>query len=109
MKKFVINYTNISHSLFNIVIPTFSFSLVFRIFILVLVAISIVWIPVLQASQGGQLFNYIQSVTGYLSPPVLSLFLLAILWKRTNEKVYTLYIGCHLKSYNEIDFLPLPL
>lgn len=49
--------------------------------------ISVVWIPVLQASQGGQLFNYIQSVTGYLSPPVLSLYLLAILWKRTNEQV----------------------
>ena len=45
------------------------------------------WIPVLQASQGGQLFNYIQSVTGYLAPPVLSLYLLAILWKRTNEQV----------------------
>ena len=41
----------------------------------------------LQASQGGQLFNYIQSVTGYLAPPVLSLYLLAILWKRTNEQV----------------------
>ena len=52
-----------------------------------MVVVSIVWIPVLQASQGGQLFNYIQSVTGYLAPPVLSLFLLAILWKRTNEKV----------------------
>ncbi|XP_071167276.1 sodium/glucose cotransporter 4-like isoform X1 [Mytilus edulis] len=57
-----------------------------RIFIIALVVISIIWIPVLQASQGGQLFNYIQSVTGYLAPPVLSLFLLAMLWKRTNEK-----------------------
>lgn len=60
---------------------------IFRIFIIALVVISIIWIPVLQASQGGQLFNYIQSVTGYLAPPVLSLFLLAMLWKRTNEKV----------------------
>ncbi|XP_060592183.1 sodium/glucose cotransporter 4-like isoform X3 [Ruditapes philippinarum] len=57
-----------------------------RIFVLILVGVSVVWIPVLQASQGGQLFNYIQSVTGYLAPPVLSLYLLAILWKRTNEK-----------------------
>ncbi|XP_069137178.1 sodium/glucose cotransporter 4-like [Argopecten irradians] len=56
-----------------------------RIFVLVLVVVSIVWIPVLQASQGGQLFNYIQSVTGYLAPPVLSLFLLAIAWGRINE------------------------
>ncbi|KAK6180211.1 hypothetical protein SNE40_012403 [Patella caerulea] len=57
-----------------------------RVFVLVLVVISIVWIPVLQASQGGQLFNYIQAVTGYFAPPVLSLYLLAILWPRTNEK-----------------------
>ncbi|XP_033750026.1 sodium/glucose cotransporter 4-like [Pecten maximus] len=56
-----------------------------RLFVLVLVVVSIIWIPVLQASQGGQLFNYIQSVSGYLVPPVLSLFLLAILWSRTNE------------------------
>lgn len=57
-----------------------------RVFILILVVISVIWMPVLQASQGGQLFNYIQAVTGYLVPPILSLFLLAIFWKRTNEK-----------------------
>ncbi|KAK3602345.1 hypothetical protein CHS0354_013337 [Potamilus streckersoni] len=56
-----------------------------RVFVLVLVGVSIAWIPVLQQSQGGQLFNYIQSVTGYLAPPVLSLYLLALLWGRTNE------------------------
>ncbi|XP_060066500.1 sodium/glucose cotransporter 4-like [Ylistrum balloti] len=56
-----------------------------RVFVLVLVVVSIIWIPVLRASQGGQLFNYIQSVSGYLVPPVLSLFLLAMLWTRTNE------------------------
>ena len=67
---------------------------------LVLVVVSIVWIPVLQAAQGGQLFNYIQSVTGYLAPPVLSLYLLAILWKRTNEKVVSIYIDFDFNSTN---------
>ncbi|XP_012935634.1 sodium/glucose cotransporter 4 [Aplysia californica] len=57
-----------------------------RIFIVVLMGISVLWIPVLQASQGGQLFNYIQTVTGYFAPPILSLFLLAVLWERTNEQ-----------------------
>lgn len=52
-----------------------------RVFILILVVISVIWMPVLQASQGGQLFNYIQAVTGYLVPPILSLFLLAIFFK----------------------------
>lgn len=56
-----------------------------RLFVLILAGISVVWIPVLQASQGGLLFNYIQSVTGYLAPPILSVFVLAIMWKRTNE------------------------
>lgn len=60
---------------------------VFRVFVLILIGLSIVWVPVLQASQGGQLFNYIQAVTGYFAPPILALFLLAILWERTNEKV----------------------
>ncbi|KAL4223767.1 Sodium/glucose cotransporter 4 [Mactra antiquata] len=60
--------------------------LVGKLFVLVLVAISVIWIPVLKESQGGQLMNYIQSVTGYLAPPVLSVFVLAMSWKRTNEQ-----------------------
>ena len=59
----------------------------FRVFVLILIGLSIVWVPVLQLSQGGQLFNYIQAVTGYFSPPILALFLLAVLWSRTNEQV----------------------
>ncbi|KAK7463965.1 hypothetical protein BaRGS_00038047 [Batillaria attramentaria] len=57
-----------------------------RVFVLILIGVSIVWVPVLQASQGGQLFNYIQAVTGYFAPPILALFLLAVLWTRTNEQ-----------------------
>lgn len=59
--------------------------LVGRIFVLVLVAISVVWIPIIQASQGSQLFNYIQSITSYLAPPICAVYLLAIFWPRTNE------------------------
>jgi len=59
--------------------------LVGRLFVLVLVAISIVWIPIIQASQGSQLFNYIQSITSYLAPPICAVYLLAVFWPRTNE------------------------
>ena len=45
--------------------------LVGRLFVLVLVAISIAWIPIIRASQGSQLFNYIQSITSFLSPSYL--------------------------------------
>lgn len=54
---------------------------------LVLVVVSVLWIPVVQASQGGQLFIYIQSISTYLQPPVSIIFLMGCFWKRTNEKV----------------------
>ncbi|XP_077413291.1 sodium/myo-inositol cotransporter 2 isoform X1 [Vanacampus margaritifer] len=57
-----------------------------RAFVLILVVASILWIPVIQASQGGQLFIYIQSISTYLQPPVSIIFLLGCFWTRTNEK-----------------------
>ncbi|XP_013870438.1 sodium/glucose cotransporter 2 [Austrofundulus limnaeus] len=56
-----------------------------RVWVLCIVAISICWIPVVQAAQSGQLFDYIQSVSCYLSPPIASVFLLAVFVKRVNE------------------------
>ncbi|KAB0393057.1 hypothetical protein E2I00_011437 [Balaenoptera physalus] len=57
-----------------------------RVFVLLLVLVSILWIPVVQASQGGQLFIYIQSISSYLQPPVAVVFIMGCFWKRTNEK-----------------------
>ncbi len=57
-----------------------------RLFVLFLVVISIVWIPIIDASQGSQLFHYIQSVTSYLAPPVCAVYVLGLFWRRINEK-----------------------
>ncbi|XP_060116838.1 sodium/myo-inositol cotransporter 2 [Heteronotia binoei] len=57
-----------------------------RVFVLVLVVVSILWIPLVQASQGGQLFIYIQTISSYLQPPVAIVFILGCFWRRTNEK-----------------------
>ncbi|KAH9503396.1 Sodium/glucose cotransporter 4 [Bulinus truncatus] len=57
-----------------------------RLFILLLCGVAILWIPMVKSSQGGQLFNYIQAVQGYLGTPIGALFLLAALWKRMNER-----------------------
>lgn len=57
-----------------------------RVFVLALVLVSILWIPVVQASQGGQLFIYIQAISSYLQPPVAVVFIMGCFWKRTNEK-----------------------
>uniref|UniRef100_A0A8C5U4B3 Solute carrier family 5 member 9 n=1 Tax=Malurus cyaneus samueli TaxID=2593467 RepID=A0A8C5U4B3_9PASS len=56
-----------------------------RVFILILVVISILWIPIIQSSNSGKLFDYIQSVTSYLAPPITALFILAIFCKRITE------------------------
>ncbi|XP_066547990.1 sodium/glucose cotransporter 4 isoform X2 [Amia ocellicauda] len=56
-----------------------------RVFIVVLVAVSILWIPIIQTSNSGQLFDYIQSITSYLAPPITALFIMAVFWKRVNE------------------------
>lgn len=58
-----------------------------RVFILILVVISILWIPIIQSANSGQLFDYIQSITSYLAPPITALFILAIFCKRINEPV----------------------
>ncbi|KAK2153547.1 hypothetical protein LSH36_293g02003 [Paralvinella palmiformis] len=57
-----------------------------RVFIVVMIAVAIAWVPVVKETQGGQVFIYIQEVTNYLAPPVASVYLIAILWPRCNEK-----------------------
>ena len=58
-----------------------------RIFVVVLWCIGILWVPVLKDLQGGQLFTYIQAVSSYFSPPIAAVYIIAILWERSNEKV----------------------
>ncbi|KAK9978327.1 hypothetical protein ABG768_020082 [Culter alburnus] len=71
-----------------------------RVFVLVLVVVSVLWIPLVQASQGGQLFIYIQSISMYLQPPITVIFLAGCFWKRTNEKgafwglIVGMVVGC---------------
>ncbi|XP_075848384.1 sodium/mannose cotransporter SLC5A10 isoform X4 [Microtus pennsylvanicus] len=60
--------------------------LVGRLVIVVLIGVSVAWIPVLQGSNSGQLFIYMQSVTSSLAPPVTAIFVLGIFWRRANEQ-----------------------
>ncbi|XP_054880088.1 sodium/glucose cotransporter 4-like isoform X3 [Poeciliopsis prolifica] len=57
-----------------------------RIFVLVLMCVSLLWIPVVQTANSGQLFEYIQSVTSFLAPPITAVFIMAIFWPRANEQ-----------------------
>lgn len=58
-----------------------------RLWVVFIVAVSVAWLPVVQAAQGGQLFDYIQSISSYLAPPVSAVFVLALFVPRVNEKV----------------------
>ncbi|CAL1541153.1 unnamed protein product [Lymnaea stagnalis] len=57
-----------------------------RVFVIVLVLASIIWIPVIKASQGTQLYVYVQEVASFLQPPICAIFLLGLFWERLNEK-----------------------
>ena len=64
-----------------------------RIATVVIVAFGIIWIPVMkQVSQGG-LYVYLQSVQGYLAPPITAVFLLGLFWKRINKHGATWGLG----------------
>ncbi|XP_007955595.1 sodium/glucose cotransporter 1-like [Orycteropus afer afer] len=57
-----------------------------RFFVILLLAVSIGWVPIGLTSHSGNLFEYLHSVTIYLAPPIAALFLLAIFCKRVNEQ-----------------------
>lgn len=48
-----------------------------------LVGLGFLWIPFMK-SVSGQLYQYLQSVQAYISPPIAAVFLIGILWQRVN-------------------------
>lgn len=50
----------------------------------VVVVLGIIWIPVMAKISGGGLYQYLQSVQGYLAPPITAVFFLGLFWKRIN-------------------------
>ncbi len=55
-----------------------------RIATMVMVLIGLLWVPVIQGARG--LYHYLQSVQGYLAPPIFVVFFLGIFSKRLNAK-----------------------
>jgi solute:Na+ symporter, SSS family len=52
----------------------------------VIVLLGMAWIPVMPKIAGGGLYHYLQSVQGYLAPPITAVFLLGLFNKRINAK-----------------------
>lgn len=61
-----------------------------------IVILGMIWIPVMEKiGREGVLYNYLQSVQGYVAPPITTVFLLGIFWKRINAQgaIFTLLTG----------------
>ena len=57
-----------------------------RIATVVLVILSLGWIPFMEALMGGGIFKYLQSVQAYISPPIAAVFLFGLLYKWINAR-----------------------
>ena len=55
-----------------------------RIATAVMVLIALAWIPVIKGASG--LYNYLQSVQGYLAPPIFVVFYFGVFFKRLNAQ-----------------------
>jgi SSS family solute:Na+ symporter len=64
-----------------------------RIATVIMVIIGMLWIPIIRGHHG--LYDYLQSVQGYLAPPIFVVFFLGIFWKRMNAAgcLATLIVG----------------
>lgn len=52
----------------------------------VVVLLGIAWIPIMPMISGGGLYQYLQSVQGYLAPPITAVFLLGVFSSRSNNR-----------------------
>ncbi|MEO0341303.1 MAG: sodium:solute symporter [Bacteroidota bacterium] len=66
-----------------------------RIATIVLVVVSLGWIPFMEALMGGGIFLYLQSIQAYISPPIAAVFLLGLYLKWINARaaIITLWTG----------------
>jgi SSS family solute:Na+ symporter len=66
-----------------------------RVATVVVVGCGMIWIPVMAKISDGGLYQYLQSVQGYLAPPITAVFLLGLFWKRMNSAgaTWALVIG----------------
>jgi SSS family solute:Na+ symporter len=55
--------------------------------------VALAWIPVIQGAHG--LYGYLQTVQGYLAPPIFVVFFFGVFWKRLNAKgcLYSMIVG----------------
>jgi solute:Na+ symporter, SSS family len=75
----------------------------------VMVLIALAWIPVIKGANG--LYNYLQSVQGYLAPPIFVVFFLGVFWKRMNGvgALWAMIVGFALGIFRMIVDTPVTM
>ncbi len=70
-----------------------------RMSTVVMILISLAWIPVIQGAHS--LYGYLQSVQGYLAPPIFVVFFFGVFWKRLNAQgcLWAMLIGFLLGGF----------
>ena len=66
-----------------------------RLATIILVLVSLGWIPFMKALMGGGIFHYLQSVQAYISPPIAAVFLFGLFYKWINAQgaIVSLWVG----------------
>jgi SSS family solute:Na+ symporter len=75
----------------------------------VMVLIAMLWIPVVKGATG--LYSYLQSVQGYLAPPIFVVFFFGVFWKRLNAQgcLWAMVVGFVLGVFRMLVDTPVTL
>jgi solute:Na+ symporter, SSS family len=75
----------------------------------IMVIIAFMWIPVVKGATG--LYNYLQSIQGYLAPPVFVVFFFGVFWKRLNAKgcLWAMIVGFAVGLFRMLVDTPITL
>src|SRR6266536_4558128 len=80
-----------------------------RIATVIMVFIALAWIPVIKNARG--LYTYLQSVQGYLAPPIFVVFFLGVFFKRMNAQgaLWAMIVGFTLGLFRMFVDTPVTL
>jgi solute:Na+ symporter, SSS family len=76
---------------------------------IVMVVIAIAWIPVIKGAHG--LYDYLQSVQGYLAPPIFVVFFFGVFWKRLNAQgcLWAMIVGFVVGTFRMLVDTPVTM
>jgi len=80
-----------------------------RIATAAMILVALAWIPVIQGAHG--LYSYLQSVQGYLAPPIFVVFFFGVFWKRLNAHgcLWAMVVGFVIGGFRMVVDTPVTM